>query len=179
MKQEIEIKILNIDAKKLSMNIKNLGGKKILEPTLLSELYFESPIRNPRYSSFRLRSEGKQTLLTLKMKKDDPHFEIRDEYQVEVQSFEMTKQILELAGFKVFRQREKIRESYMVETVRVEIDTYPHMKPYAEIEAASKKDALKFLKQIGFELEYASKKTATEIIRDAGLNPDDLMFEKK
>jgi len=179
MKKEIEIKILNIDPKKFKINLKKLGGKMINKPTLLRELYFESPSEKRVYSSFRLRSEGQRSFLTLKMKKDDRQFEIRDEYEVEVSDFNTARKILELAGFNVFRQREKMRESYKVGTIRIEVDTYPEIKPYAEIESTNKKDIKEFLDKMGFVLEYAVKKTATEIIRDAGLNPDNLVFPKK
>jgi len=179
MKKEIEIKILNIDPEKLRINVKKLGGERIFKPILLRELYLESPSTKRVYSSFRLRSEGKRSFLTLKMKKEDRQFEIRDEYEVEVSDFGTTRRILELAGFKVFRQREKMRESYRVGAIRIEVDTYPEMNPYAEIESANKKDIKKFIEKMGFALEYATKKTATEIIRDAGLNPDNLVFPKK
>jgi len=179
MKKEIEIKILNINPRKLRNTIKKLGGKQILRPTLLRELYFESPSGERVYSSFRLRSEGEKNFLTLKVKRNDKRFEIRDEYEVEVSDFAVTKSILELAGFKIFRQREKIRESYCVGTAHIEVDTYPGMRPYAEIESTNKKEIEKFIEKIGFPLEYATKKTATEVIRDADLNPDDLVFPKK
>lgn len=179
MKKEIEIKILNINPRKLRAVIKRLGGGQILRPTLMRELYFESPAKDRVYSSFRLRSEGKKNVLTLKIKKLDKRFEIRDEYEVVVDNFNMTKNILELAGFKVFRNREKKRESFRVGKIRIEIDTYPGMNPYAEIESENKSDIEKFLNQIDFSLTYATKKTATEIIRDTGLDPDNLTFTKK
>lgn len=179
MKKEIEVKILNIDPKKLGNTIKKLGGKKILHPTILRELYFESPSKKRMYSSFRLRSEGKENLLTLKVRKEDKLFEMRNEYEIVVSSFDVTQKILELAGFKVFRQREKIRESYQLGTIRIEIDTYPGMKSYAEIEATNKNVIKQFIKKIGFSFQYTTKKTATEVIRSAGLNPDNLVFSKK
>lgn len=179
MKKEIEIKILNINLRRLKGAIKKIGGKQILKPMLMRELYFESPSKNRAYSSFRLRSEGKRNFLTLKIKKDDERFEVRDEYEVEVIDFDMTKTILELAGFKVFRCREKKRESYRVANVRIEIDSYPNMNPYAEIESTSKRAIEVFIKKIGFNFKCVTKKTATEIIRDAGLDPDNLIFIKK
>lgn len=179
MKKEIEIKILNINPRKLRTTVKKLGGRQILRPTLMRELYFESPMKDRIYSSFRLRYEGKKNLLTLKIKKQDKRFEVRDEYEVVVGDFDMTKNILELAGFKVFRNREKKRESFRVGKIRIDLDTYPGMNPYAEIESESRGEIEKFLNQIGFSLSYATKKTATEIIRDAGLNPDNLIFPKK
>lgn len=176
MKREVEVKILNIDAVKLRRNLKKLGAVRIFPPTVFREIYWESPAKERVYSSFRLRSEGKKNYLTLKIKKDDQHFEIRDEFEVEVGDFSMTMKIFELAGFKVFCEREKRREEYRIGTIKIEIDEYPKMKPYMEIEASNKKDALALLKQIGFPLKYTTNRTATEIIQDAGLDPNHLLF---
>lgn len=179
MKKEIEIKILNIDPKKLRPSLKKMGGKQVSKPTLMHELYLESPVKKQAYSSFRLRTEGKRTFLTLKVKKKDKQFEVRNEHEVEVSEFDVAKKILELAGFKVFREREKIRESYRVGNVRVEIDKYPKMMPYIEIESQDRKEIKEFIEKIGFPLKYSTRKTATEIIRNAGLDPDNLVFSKK
>ena len=179
MKKEVEIKILNIDPRKLRVSLKKLRGVQVLKRTFMREFYFESPTKERLYSSFRLRAEGQKSFLTLKLKKEDKKFSIRNEYEVEVSDFKTARSILELAGFKVFRKREKKRESYRVGHVRIEIDEYPKMRPYMEIEASSKEKIEKFLKKMGFNLEHATKKAATEVIRDAGLNPDNLTFSKK
>jgi adenylate cyclase class 2 len=179
MKKEIEVKVLNIDPVKLRKNLKKMGAVQVFPPTLFREIYWESPAEERIYSSFRLRLEGKKSFLTLKIKKEDRHFEVRDEFEVEVGDFSMALKILELAGFKIFREREKRREEYRIGTIKVEIDEYPKMRPYMEIEASSKKDALTFLKQLGFPLKYTTNRTATEVIQDAGLDPNRLLFLKK
>lgn len=178
MKKEIEVKILNIDPRKLRIRLKKIGAKQLLKPTVFKELYFESPLKKNIYSSFRMRNEGKDNFLTLKLKKEDKRFEIRDEFQVKIDDFEIMKKIFSILNFKIFRQREKIREEYKLGGLKIEIDTYPKMKPYLEIEATNKKDILNFLRKINFPLKYTTNKTATELIRDAGLNPDKLLFEK-
>lgn len=179
MKKEIEVKILNIDQKKLKKSLKELGARRVFGRTLFHEIYLESPSKERRYSSFRLRSEGKKNFLTLKLKKDDLAFEIRDEFEMEIKDFEIALKILQLAGFKVFRQREKLREEYVLENVKIEIDEYPMMMPYMEIEAPSKKIMKNFLKKFNFSFKYTTNRTATEIIQNAGLNPDNLLFNKK
>lgn len=179
MKKEIEVKILNIDLKKMRLKLKRLGATQVLKPTMMRELYFKSPLLKIKYSSFRLRAEGKKNFMTLKLKKNDRLFEIRDEFEIEVDNFNTTKEILQFAGFKIFRQREKKREEYLIGKIKIEIDQYPKMKPYIEIEASNKKDVEKFLEKINFPLNYTTKKTATEIISRAGLNPNNLIFSKK
>ncbi len=176
MKKEVELKILNINPTKTRKILRALGAKKTMPSTLLRELYFRG---NGNFSSLRLRSEGKKQYLTLKTKQEDKKFNIRMEHQIEVSDFDMTKKILELLGYTVFRQREKLREHYELPKVHIEIDQYPHMMPYMEIEAPSKKIAEDFIKKFGFPLSLTTNKTASEIIQDAGLNPDNLCFKEK
>ncbi len=175
-KEEVELKILNINPIKTRKILRALGAKKTMSSTLLRELYFRG---NGNFSSLRLRSEGKKQYLTLKTKQEDKNFNIRMEHQIEVSDLDTTKNILELLGYELFRQREKLREHYELLKVNIEIDQYPNMTPYMEIEAPSKKIAEEFIKKFGFPLSLTTNKTASEIIRDAGLNPDNLCFEKE
>jgi adenylate cyclase class 2 len=160
MKKEIEVKILN-------------------KPTLFREIYWETSIKKREYSSFRLRSEGNNCFLTLKIKKDDNKFEIRDELEVKVSDFLIVTKILKLTGFKIFRQREKKREEYNIGRIKIEIDKYPYLKPYLEIEGSNKIEIKKILNKLGFSFRHTTNKTATEIILDAGLNPNYLLFKKR
>ncbi|MCX6784523.1 MAG: CYTH domain-containing protein [Candidatus Komeilibacteria bacterium] len=181
MKKEVEIKILNIDKKKIKSLLKKSGAKQILKPNLMKEMYLESPAHERLYSAFRLRSEGKKNFLTLKLKKgtrESKKFQVRDELEVEIGDFNTAKKIIQLAGFKIFRKREKIREKYKLNKSEIEIDEYPKMKPYLEIETSSAKEMSYLIKILGISLKYATNKTATEIIRGAGLNPDNLFFKE-
>lgn len=182
--KEIELKILNIDRNKIKKSLKKLGATVIMKPTLVKELYFEMPIlpdKQRKFSSFRLRSEGKNNYLTIKIKKgdgEDKIYHIREEVQISVSNFKQTKILLELLGFKAFRCREKIREDYKLGEIKIEIDQYPKMKPYIEIEGTNKKSIEQFLDKLGFPIRYTTNDTATQIIRRAGLDPNKLLFEE-
>lgn len=178
MKKEIEVKILNIDKRKMRKILREIGAKQMLKPTLFKEYYFKSHIGNEAFSSFRLRSEGKRCFMTIKTKEKDNQFNIHNEYEVEVGSLDSAKKILEIAGFLAFRQREKYREEYKFGSVKVEIDEYPGVSPYVEIEAGTKKEAEQFIRKIGFMPKHTTNKTATEVIIDSGLSPDNLFFGK-
>ena len=69
--KEIEVKILNINKSKMRKKLLKLGAKQTLKPTLFKELYFTDPQdknNKRKYSSFRLRLEGKKAKITLKQK---------------------------------------------------------------------------------------------------------------
>jgi adenylate cyclase class IV len=80
MHKEIEVKILNIDRKDIRRKLKGLGAELVHKPVLLREVYFDSPARNHKFSSFRLRSGGGKTFLTIKFRTSDKKFNVADEY---------------------------------------------------------------------------------------------------
>src|SRR5690606_7229751 len=105
-------------------------------------------------------------------------YSIHNELEINVSDFETTLRLLETLGFKVFRRREKIREEWKLGTVKVEIDEYPRMLPYIEVEGQTRAAVDRFMKKMGISLEHASNATATEIVRGAGLDPDNLVFKR-
>lgn len=174
---EIEVKILDVNVSKIKKTLRKIGAKQILKPTLFQEWYFRIPgitKKEKEFYSFRLRSEGKKNILTIKIKKKDASYLVSKETEIEVSSAENTKTLLAVLRFKVFRQRKKIREIYKIDNVKIMIDQYPGIKPYIEIESTRKKDVSDFVRKLGYSFKDTTSKTATEIIREAGLNPDNL-----
>lgn len=179
--KEIELKILNIDGVKLRKGLRKLGAKRVLTPVLVREVFLEQagvPVEGRAYSSFRLRSVGTKCELTVKVRKSDKKYSVHDEFEVNVSGFDETLKLLNALGFRVFRRREKVREEWKLGGVKVEIDEYPKMLPYMEVEGRSRKAVERFLKSLGVSAEHASNATATEIVRGAGLDPDNLVFKK-
>ncbi len=75
--------------------------------------------------------------------------------------------------------QKKTREEYILGNIKIEVDEYPGMNPYIELEGRTKKDIDDFLEKFDFPLKYTTKDTASEIIKKAGLDPDNLVFKKK
>lgn len=176
MHKEIEIKVIDIDRDALRVSLEKLGARRVMEPTFLKEVFWESTGGKSSYSCFRLRQEGAKCFLTLKMNVEDERFKVREEHQVEVADFDEMKRILELAGFRIFRRREKIREEFRLGDVTVDVDEYPGMKPYFEIEGPDGETIERVLEQLGFTMADATNATAADVIKAAGLNPDLLVF---
>lgn len=179
--KEIEVKILNVDLQGIKKAFKTLGAKSVLKPTLFEEWYFEIPgvkEKERKFYSLRLRAEGKKNILTAKLQKEDQRYHVNEEVEIEVSDIKRTRTLLILLGFHVFRQREKIRETYQFESVKIVIDKYPGIRPYIEIESLKKGAILSFIQKLGYSAKDTTNKTATEVIKEAGLNPDRLFFKR-
>lgn len=181
--REVELKILNVNVPAMRRKLKKLGLKRVMKPTLLREIHFTSKTFNGRGSSaslFRLRKEGDESFLTVKTKRrKDRRFDVRQETEISVSDFEKTEKILKSVGFEVLREREKFREEYRAKGIKVEIDNYPKIKPYAEIEGSDKKAVLKLLLMLGYSLRDTTNKTATGILKEAGIGDGKLTFGKR
>lgn len=178
---EIEVKFLNISVADIERKLKRLGAKKVFGPVLFRDTQFSHPTIGKRYTLFRLRQENAMLTLTLKKRRPGGAFKVEEEQEIALDSGpEEVLKMLATLGFKIDKRREKFRTEYKLELasgkLKVEIDSYPRMKPYLEIESASRKAIRELAAKLGLDFKEASNETATVIIRKAGLNPDKLLF---
>lgn len=84
----------------------------------------------------RLRQSNEKIELTTKhvFDKNDHNIQKVIESEIEVSSLEDTNKILESIGIHKRSYQEKIRTSYKYKTADIEIDIWPMLKPYMEIE---------------------------------------------
>ena len=104
----------------------------------------------------RLRSDGKINTLTYKRVNKDKIDGV-EELEVVVNNFDKTKQILIAAGLNFVSYQENSRQLFTKNKVEVSIDRWPHIPPYLEIEAKTKKDVERTL----IELDLKRYKTTS------------------
>jgi adenylate cyclase, class 2 len=62
------------------------------------------------------------------------------EVEVEISDIEKTKILLEYAGIIAVRWQEKIRHTYLLDNVVIDIDTWPTVPAYVELEGDSEEE---------------------------------------
>lgn len=84
----------------------------------------------------RLRQSNNKVMLTSKhiLEKNKSYFQSVIETEIEVSSLEETNLLLESIGIAKRSYQEKIRYSYIYKSAEIEIDIWPLLKPYMEIE---------------------------------------------
>ena len=84
----------------------------------------------------RLRKSNDKVMLTSKhiLEKKNTNFQNVLETEIEVSSLEETNLLLESLGMSRRSYQEKIRYSYKYKSAEIEIDIWPLLKPYMEIE---------------------------------------------
>lgn len=178
--EEIEVKFLNIDEKIIEQKLLECNAQKIGE-TVSQICCFDYPDYRLATDSawIRLRTEFGKTELTYKQRlgvtsqdgstKDQGMKEIN----TIVSDFETTKEFLLAIGLieKFTEERKRVR--YIKDTVEIDIDTWPLLKPYVEIEGTSWNEVEKTAELLGLNWEDHIKCSAMQVYALSGINEND------
>lgn len=184
--EEIEVKFLDIDPGTLEKKILSLGGKKKFD-RVFRRIVFDTPdlSLNSKGAWIRLRDEGDRIALSYKQrlgmdKKGNDDGMIEEE--VEVSDFDMTAKILRHGGLKDKFYEENRRVQFDLNGVELDIDYWPLLEPYLEIEADSWQTIDKTAKLLGFNPKDRKIYPTFELYKLNGIDElsyDILTFEKQ
>ncbi len=163
-KIELEARFLEIDKNDLISRLEKLGAKDEGENFLNEIIFYDKDFLWKESNEFvKLRSNGKNITLTYK-KRVHEEIDGTEEIEVEVSGFEDTKKILEKSGLVVGRYQEKKRHTFVFNGVCVDIDTWPKVPTYVEIEGDSEEEIKKVSLELGFDWEKVVLKPPRKII---------------
>lgn len=134
MEIEFETKILDINVESMKKLLKEIGAIFIKEKFQQRYVYDFTPV-NPD-SWVRLRTDGSKTTLTIKEIHSD-HVDGTKELEVVVDNFDVMHALLQKLGYSPRAYQENKRTSYTLHGVDIEIDEWPMIPPYIEIEGKS------------------------------------------
>lgn len=144
---EHEAKILDVDPEFTEELIVGKGGQKLGERFMRRYVYDITSDDDSKW--IRLRDNGDETTLTVKQITSDAIDGTR-EVEVTVDDFATTNALLDLLGFRPKSYQETKRISFILDGAQVEIDTWPRIPPYLEIEAGSKDEVIRIARLLGY-----------------------------
>ena len=156
--QEIEVKILNIDRRRIEERLLSLGAEKVFDGHV-ENLFFDFKNRALAEAKnlIRLRKEDDKTVLTFKKFLGNEAAKTVEEYEVVVSDMENMKKILESLGLSVTENMHKHRVSYRLNHAHFDIDKYEreygYIPEFLEIEAENTDTIRKCAKLLGFTIE--------------------------
>ena len=120
----------------------------------------------------RLRRTKNKTQLTYKtnVKQTADSAEI----ELEVSDFNKCSEIFQNIGLKAIRQIEKYRHTFELDNIIFDIDTWPKIPTYIEIEGASLGSLKNACKQLSLDWEKRFDGDAREVFKHYGHNLDNL-----
>ncbi len=166
---EIEIKILNIDKEKIIKTLQSLGAKFVGEFFIVEEHFdFEDGRIKKQNELLRIRTVNEKNELCYKKKTEpDSNFKVREEIETEIENIQSLKKIFTQLGISSTVHREKKRTSFSFNSVRIEIDQYPSIPTYMEIEGTTA-DIEDTLKKLNFEMKHTTAMSATQVLKHYG-----------
>jgi len=168
--QETEVKILEVNRKKIEQTLNGLGAKKVFDDDIQT-LFFD--FKDGRIieakDELRLRKEQDKTELTYKKVHETQTAKKAQEYTVEVSNLEIMKKILENLGLTMTESMQKHRVSYTLNHARFDIDryigSYDYIPEFMEIESENIGLIHKYAELLGFKAEDCLPWSTNELIQ--------------
>jgi len=169
MAHEIETKVLGIEVKKVKKKLILLGAKKTQETRLIVDWYRIKGIKegeDPWFLRIRSNSAGKYEV-TWKAKSDilgvaRKHKEIN----FLIAEPEKLADLFEELGLEKYAHQEKDRTSFSLKNWAFDIDQYPKMPAYLEIEGNSEENVNEAIKILGLGKNKTWAKGERILIQD-------------
>ncbi len=168
--KEIEVKILEINRKKVEERLTNLSAKKILDSDIQTIFFdFQDGKITKARDVLRLRREDNKVELTYKKVHANQTAKEAEEYSVDVSSIEEMRKILENLGLHETENMLKHRISYKLDKARFDLDqyldAYSFIPEFMEIEAESTELIDYFAELLGFKKKDCLPWSTYDIVR--------------
>lgn len=145
MNIEYEVRVLEIDKDNLVKRLERLGAKKVGE--YFQKRYVYDTVEKSDGKWLRLRTNGTKSTLTYKSVEKDA-IDGTKEVEIVVDDFERTNELLEKIGIYSRNYQENKRIQYFLDDVEIDIDTWPFIPTYVEIEGKNEESVYKILDKL-------------------------------
>lgn len=157
MQSEIEAKFLNINTEQLRTVLRDAGATCTQPMRTMSRKIYDFPDNRlgETYNGWvRVRNEGDKTTLSYKQL-NDRTVEGTKEVSLTVDDFNAAAHFLDRIGLEQKSYQETKRESWVLDGVEIEIDEWPWVQPYVEIEAPDVASLQAVVSKLGYDYSQA------------------------
>jgi adenylate cyclase class 2 len=168
---EYEAKVLGIDPDVVEGKVLGLGGRQVADRMMRRLVYDVVPGDGSRW--IRLRDSGSEVTLTVKEIAHDG-IDGTTETEVVVSSFDTTGELLRRMGFEAKSYQENRRTSFELYGAQLEIDRWPHIPPYLEIESHSREHVVEVATTLGYLEHELTGENTTKVYARYGIDLSDI-----
>lgn len=164
MQKETEVRFLEIDKESLVAKLRKLGADDLGEFLLEEVIIYDKDLTWLREKRFiRLRKSGGTTKITYKQHAGNPE-EGAHELEFEISDLDAAAKLFETIGLLPYRRQQKKRHSLRLNGVVFDIDTWPRIPAYIEIEGPSIKILREAAGRIGLDWKNVVYDDAKDVI---------------
>ena len=171
MKTEYEVRVLEINHDEMVKKLESLGAELQFDSLQQRYVYDFNPVIDSKW--IRLRTNGIKTTLTIK----DLNAKTIDgtkELEIEVDDFDKTNQILEELGYKNRGFQQNKRTQYILNGVEIDLDRWPLIPEYLEIEGENEQAIYDCLDKLGISKDKIVTLDVSSIYTHYGYDGDAL-----
>lgn len=164
--REIEVRFLEIDKKEIISKLKDIGASDKGESLVKELIFYDKGLEWLAAGNkfIRLRKINGKVFLTYKNQFEDSATGT-EEIEFEVGDFEKAKMLLERIGFVGIRYQEKKRHTFILGDAIFDIDTWPAVPTYIEIEAHSEGALKQAANLLGLDWSKAVFENARKVLK--------------
>jgi len=155
MQVEFEAKYPKINKDEIREKLKKLGAELVFAEQKFIRLTFDTPELQKKNAWVRLRDEGEKITMAFKIVEDEESAAGMKEVSFEISDIKAAKSFLEQLGLTHKGYEENLREEWKLGNVIFEIDTWPLIDPYLEIEAPSEDIVKSYFQKLGLDYSEA------------------------
>jgi adenylate cyclase class 2 len=155
MGKEIEAKFINISKVVMVKKLEEIGATKVFDERLLTRCAYNLPIHD-KDAWVRVRDEVDKVTMSYK-KESSQSLDGVEEIEIVVDSFEKTRDFLKAVGLfeKAYQETKRMRYEIKDKGVVFDIDTWPGLEPWIEIEADNEEIVKEYALKLGFDWKDA------------------------
>lgn len=166
---EYEGKVLDVNPAEVDARILHAGGHRLHARTQRRLVYLGDITPGDRSRWLRLRDDGTHVTIAVKQIESDALDGTR-EAELAVADFDTAAALLAALGFAPKAYHENHRTSYSLAEARLEIDRWPRIPPYLEIEADSHDDVLRVARLLHYSEEHLTGENTTAVYTRYGID---------
>ncbi len=180
--RKIFLEVLGKESIEEYLDLKNFDVAKLYDPRILKII---EDTKNKFFKWIRLRQDGEKVELTVKyIYNTDAEYGIDEVKEVEilVDDFETANKLVEEMGYYRKKLVEKRRVSYTLDGLEIEIDTWPLINPYVEIEGKDVDKIYSLAKKLGYDKSETKVMNTEDVYLLEGKDLNDyevLTFDKQ
>ncbi len=177
---EIETKVLEVDKEKIKDKFKELGAELIQNTRLVVDWYGPKGVSvdsQSWYLRIRTTTDGKNEVSWKSLPKITGNTRHSDEVNINVSDAVLAGKLFENIGLEHYAHQEKDRISFTLKDWNFDLDQYPGMPAYLEIEGTSHEHVQEAIKLLNLE-NHTSVGEGERILieKKYGLNWCDMRF---
>jgi len=157
MQTEIEAKFLHVEHDEIRTKLRRVGATCVQPMRLMRRKNYDYPdgrLSSQYHGWVRVRDEGDKITLSYKQLNDRTLLGTK-EVSLTVDSFEAADAFLRSIGLTADSYQETKRESWALGDVQIELDEWPWIDPFIEIEGPDEAAVREAAERLGFDFKHA------------------------